>query len=322
MVKIFVKPDVSTLSCALQWMKPGQYRLRSGGISGLLLTGLLTTACGDLVYLFPQNNRNNSIDIQISDANQGIETSFKLSDEEGYFASETGAYQFSWPAFDAYGQASEFAYIYFLPLIPGVQSLSGGQITNAAGSWSLLGQQVAFDVRWEGSRSFPFVHTGTFLGTAQGGVTVTGDFTLSNMNCLADVFDYDSEYECGLSFEAGGHHELTWSQRSDMSGCPQSVVDAFLGTERDGSVSESRLELGELSMPCVGGYNNRFMCGQNPVEVEAEGCSWKVLGRGGPSGYSEEVVSGWLFVTASFECTGDVQMEGMCQTGFSGTPVN
>ncbi|MFM7199355.1 MAG: hypothetical protein ACKO6N_01075 [Myxococcota bacterium] len=125
--------------------------------------GLLLTACGDLVYLFPQNNRNNQIDIQIQDENTGTKTSFKLQDEEGYFSTEFGPYQFSWPAFDQYGQTGEFAYIQFYPLFPGVQALYGGQVTSAGAGWSLSGQEVDFEIRWEGSRSFPFVHKGTFM---------------------------------------------------------------------------------------------------------------------------------------------------------------
>lgn len=284
-----------------------------------VVLGLLLTACGDLVYLFPQNNRNNQIDIQIQDDNTGTQTSFKRQDEEGYYSTEFGPYQFSWPAFDQYGQTGEFAYIQFYPLFPGVQALYGGQVTSAGAGWSLSGQEVDFEIRWDGSRSFPFVHKGTFMGSTVGGVSVTGDFTLSNMNCLADIFDYESEYECGRSFEAGGSYELDWTVRSDLNWCPAEVVDALLGSSREGSVSESRLKLGEVSMPCVNSYNNRVMCGQNPITVEVGGCTWQVLGRGGPAGYNESVVSGWFIVSASAECGGQPQLS-LCETWLSGTP--
>lgn len=308
--------SVLSVRASQQWGTGPRARALSAAGAGL---GLLLTGCGDLVYLFPQNNRNNEIDVQIQDDNVGTQTAFKLSDEEGYFATEFGPYQFSWPAFDQYGQTGEFAYIQFYPLFPGVQALYGGQVNTAGLSWSMSGQQVDFDIRWEGSRSFPFVHSGTFLGTSVGGVSVTGDFTLSNMNCLADSFDYDSEYECGRGFQVGGSYDVDWSVRSDLNWCPQGVVDALLGTGREGSVSGSRLTLGDVSMPCVEGYNKRVMCGQDPVTVEVDGCTWQVLGRGGPAGYSTSSVTGWFVVSASAECNGEPQL-GLCETWLTGTP--
>lgn len=211
------------------------------------------------------------------------------------------------------------AYIYFYPLFPGVQLLSGGQVMSPDGQWYLAGHAVDFDIRWEGSRSFPFVHTGTFLGNNVGGVTLKGDFTLSNMNCLADTFDYDSEYECGRSFETGGSYDMAWSIRSDLNFCPKAVVDAYVGTALDGSISEGKLTLGDLKMSCVAGYNNRYLCGQNPVEVDVDGCTWKVLGRGGPAGYNPSVVTGWFIVSASTDCGGEADIQ-LCETWFVGNP--
>lgn len=289
-------------------------------LAAFCVLSLTATACGDLVYLFPQNNRNNSIDIELTDSNTGTGTRLKLSDEEGFVPTETGYYQFSWPSLEQYGQTSEMAFIYFVPLVPGIQTLGGGQVMTPDGTWYLNGHSVDLEIKWEGSRSFPFVHKGKFLGDTVGGVTVEGDFSLSNMNCLADIFDYDSTYECGLSFSAGGTYDMTWTVRSDANWCPQSVVDAYLGTDREGSVSESKLELGDVKLSCVENYNNRVMCGKNPVEVEAEGCTWQVLGRGGPAGYDPSVVTGWFVVSAGSDCASG-EAPRICETWLFGSQI-
>lgn len=289
-------------------------------LSALCVLSLTATACGDLVFLFPQNNKKHSIDIEVIDANSGTGTQLKLSDEEGYVSTETGYYQFSWPSLDQYGQTSEMAFIYFIPLIPGAQVLGGGQVMTPDGTWYLNGQSVEMEVKWEGSRSFPFVHKGQFRGDDVSGVTVEGDFTLSTMNCLGSSFSYDSEYECGRSFHVGGSYDVTWTVRSDANWCPQGVVDAFLGTEREGSISESKLELGDIKLNCVQNYNKRVMCGKNPEEVEVDGCTWQVLGRGGPEGYDPSGVTGWFVVSASSECASD-GIPRICETWLFGSTL-
>ena len=99
---------------------------------------------------------------------------------------------------------------------------------------------------------------------------------------------------------------------------PQGLVDAYLGTDMTGKISEGRLELGSKSLSCVNSYNNRVMCGENPKTLEVDGCEWQVLGRGGPTGYSPTSAEGWFIVSASSECAGG-GAPLLCETWLTGT---
>ena len=309
--------------------KPGSTKIRVSPMTPVstaarggaaILVGLLSLNAGcDVVYLLPQNDQKNQVDLEVIDASGTTVVELHLEDQTGYYTDGVGAYLMSWPSFEAYGTGVDMVYFNFYPNFQGVQLLRGGEISTSQGSWAMGGHLIDMEVDWKNDRQFPFEHKGEFVEEAVGGITIKGNFTLSNTNCLNRVFAYDSYDSCGISYNDGGTYDVNWALHPQYQFCPQAVVDEIMGTDLSGMMSPKKLKIGDVSLKCVESYNTRVMCGQDTKTIKVDGCEWEVVVRGGPSGYEGGTPTGWLILSATSLC--ETASVNVCDTWFEGTVV-
>jgi hypothetical protein len=284
----------------------------------LLLLPLSACNLG-LSFLLPQEPKEHHVDLEVHDAAGTKLTEVHLSERTAFFADGTGYQLMSWPSFDEFGTATDLVWFNFAPNFQGRQTLANGEIRTAQWGGALAGVEVDIDVNWTGDRSFPFQSEGTFVEDPDAPVQISGDFSLSGPNCMNSIGSFADIDTCGYEFtDPDGPYDVTWAPNPSFQFCPQGVVDAAIGTDFTGSISNNQVRLGDVKLECAKyNYNVRHMCGQDPFTVEVDGCEWEIVTRGAPSGDAAPAVGAVLIVSATTQC--ETAPLPLCDSWFVGT---
>lgn len=259
-----------------------------------------------------RNDRQNTFDLKITRAD-GSKESLSLKDRTGYFHRDSSLATMSWPSFDEYGIAEEFAYIDYAAMVPGPQQLTTGVITLANGTtYDLGGNQVVaqMEVKWNGGKQFPVLQSGSFEAEINGDL-LEAEFTMAPSNCMNNITRSGG---CGGPYLLEEPMDLTWVK--NFAGCPEELVDAVLGSDLDGTLSEEEMTLGDTSLACEMNYNLEIMCGDDPFEVEVDGCTWTVFNYAYPENVAINGNYANFYMNAGNTCEGP-DVPTACNTAFT-----
>ena len=269
-----------------------------------LLVVLLLAGCA-------RDDRQNTFDLEITRAD-GSRDSLHLKDRTGYFHRDSALATMSWPSFDEYTTAVEFAFIDYAAMVPGPQRLAGGSIRMEDGTTyelAYLDVIAHMEVEWRGGKEFPVTQKGSFELEVNGDA-LQAEFTMSPSNCMNNITRSGG---CGGPYLHDEPVDLEWV--SDFQGCPAEVVEAAVGTDRSGLLAEDEMALGDVSLECTMNYNLEIMCGDDPFEVEVDGCTWTVFTYAYPENTALYGNYGVFYVNAGNTCEGD-DVATACNTTF------
>ncbi|MFT4974438.1 MAG: hypothetical protein ACI8S6_000320 [Myxococcota bacterium] len=257
----------------------------------------LLIACG-------RNDMKHELIADIERADGTSET-VQIKERTGYFHDGTGYVSMAWPDFSELG-VLPFAFIEYIPEHPGPQILRAGELQTESGTHSLAGAIAVFEVTWNGGREFPILESGTIDTVTAAGDTVHVEFTAGPSNCMNNI---TSSGGCGSAWIEDGPIDVQWEPA--FAGCSAEIIEAAVGTDYTGTISEDRMSIGDVELECEGNYSVDVMCGDDPFEVDIDGCTWTVFSYGFPANPAIAGNSGSWHISAGNTCAG-VESEAIC----------